>query len=203
MASIARAKIRWTGFIGAPGYTVMHFKDFGLDDPADWTNVEADGIGDKVDAWLDGIRRVCAGPVRLKMDSDVEIIDEANGQLQTVVSAGARPEHANPVQGGAYSAPTGSVITWRTGGVRNGRRIRGRTFIVPCYNAAFDVDGSLTTAARDQLEGSSAALISATGIPDLGVYARPTGPAATDGVWHVVTSFSVPDMAAVLRSRRD
>jgi hypothetical protein len=203
MAAIARVKLKWTGFNGAPGFSVFHFADFNLQDAAAWTNADADLAADRIEAWADGIRRVCAAPVRLKVESDVEIIERETGQLATVVSAGIRAEMANPVTTGNYSGPTGAVINWRTAGVRNGRRVRGRTFVVPCYSAAYEANGSLTPEARLQLEGSSQELINAAGTPDIGVYARPTGPGATDGVWYVATSMSVPDMAAVLRSRRD
>jgi hypothetical protein len=212
MTVIARVKLEWTGFNGGPGYSIFHMRDFGLQDVGDWTNEHAAAAATKIEAWADGVRSIVAPPVRLKVSSDVEIINEQTGQLETVVSAGVRNQMQNPAPGvGGYSGASGAVVTWRTNGVRNGRRIRGRTFIVPCYAAAFQEDGTLSPAARLQLEASSANLISAEGTPDMGVYARPTrtrnpdGSFTTnaDGVWYFATSVSVPDLAAVMRSRRD
>ena len=212
MTVIARVKLEWTGFNGGPGYSIFHMRDFGLQDVGNWTNVEAAAAAAKVEAWADGVRSIVAPPVRLKVLSDVEIINEQNGELENVVNAGIRNQMQNPAPGvGGYSGASGAVVTWRTAGVRNGRRIKGRTFIVPCYAAAFQEDGTLSPAARLQLEASSQNLIAAEGTPDMGVYARPvktknpdgSTTITADGQWFFCTSVSVPDMAAVLRSRRD
>lgn len=212
MAAIARVKLRWTGFLGGPGYSIFHFRDFGRGPDGAWQDADASQAADHIDAWADGVRTVVAESVRLKVESDVEMIDEASGELINVLRAGVRPEHKNNAAGtGGYSGAAGAVVNWKTGGVRNGRRVRGRTFIVPCYGPAFGNDGTLADGTRLQLEASSANLINGAEVLDLGVYARPTvtrNPDGSktknnDGVWHKVTSATVPDLAAVLRSRRD
>jgi hypothetical protein len=141
--------------------------------------------------------------VNLACEADVEQVESTTGELQTVYTA--TPANAASGTGGTahYAAAVGAVITWRTGGIRNNRRVRGRTFLVPLYNTVFAADGSLASTTITTLGTAAAALSSSSGSPDLGVWARPTAPGASDGEWHVVTSHSIPDMGAVLRSRRD
>jgi hypothetical protein len=106
------------------------------------------------------------------------------------------------------------VINWKTAGVRAGRRVRGRSFLVPLLSQTFDVNGTATSAALTTVNGAAGPLYAGTeGDIRLGVWARPTaikdvngnptGEYNEDGVWHPATAHSVPDMAAVLRSRRD
>jgi hypothetical protein len=94
------------------------------------------------------------------------------------------------------------VISWSTAGVRNGRRIRGRNFIVPLSNEAWDIDGKIKQVAYGSLQTAADALITGSDVTRLQVWARPTAPGATDGETAVVTSYRIPDMSAILRSRR-
>jgi hypothetical protein len=103
----------------------------------------------------------------------------------------------------AYAAALGAVVSWRTGLVRNGRRIRGRTFLVPLSSLAFDNTGTLIPAALTTFNAAAVTLRDQTGIADIGVYARPSAPGAADGEWALITGHSIPDMGSILRSRRD
>jgi len=92
-------------------------------------------------------------------------------------------------------------VNWRTNDYRFGRRIRGRTFMVPLNSNAYEGDGTLSTAARGDLQTFADTMVSGTGGAEFGVWSRPRNGAG--GVFATVTSGTVPDMAAVLRSRRD
>jgi hypothetical protein len=70
-------------------------------------------------------------------------------------------------------------------------------------SVAFQNDGTLNSTFLFSVNGAATALGDAVSSPDLGVYARPSAKGATDGLWFPVVSHSVPDMGAVLRSRRD
>jgi hypothetical protein len=195
-----RIKMRWSGFTGGPGYSVFHMRDFNDLTPVDLTAVNS-ALG-KVQAFANGIKGVIAHPVTLQVLNDVEIIEDTTGQLEEVATGTALAAVASTAPTSSYSGATGAVITWRTDGVRNGRRIRGRSFLVPIAGGAYESNGTLSAATITTLGTAASAFIDPAGDGDLGVYARPTGPGATDGEWTVVKSFSVPDMAAVLRSRR-
>jgi hypothetical protein len=201
MPNVLRVKAQWTGFTGSPGYSVFHFRDFDSDTP---TDAQATAAMARVREWCANVSQFVPAVVSLQVQSDVDVIEDTTGQLVTVLSG--TPVLA--VTGGAsasagFATAVGAVITWRTGTVRNGRRVRGRTFIVPLSSAAFETNGTLSSAALTAFNTAATNLRNPTGTPDLGVYARPSGPAATDGSWAVVTGHSVPDMGAVLRSRRN
>lgn len=199
MAQIIQAKINWTGFVGAPGYTNLFFRDFsgGTVDQA-----MADGAVSKIAAFVTAVKPYLPSNVSLGIDTTFNVLEETTGELQGFLNGGSNTP--NPGTGtGTYSAASGACITWTTTGVRNGRRIRGRTFLVPLVGTAYDSDGTLAPGARTALVNAATALSSPTGAGDLGVWARPTAPGATDGIWTVVSASSVRDKVAILTSRRD
>lgn len=201
MAEILRVKLRWAGFGGAPGYSIFHFRDF---DGAGDQNGFAQGAADRVRTFANDIKGLLPYQATLTVEPDVEVIEDTNGQLVDVVSV-TPPIVVNSVAtaGMNMNAAVGAVITWRTQLIRNGRRIRGRTFLVPLVSATFTDAGVIAANNLAQLNVAANSLRNATGSPDLGVYARPSGPGATDGMWAAVTSHSIPAVGAVLRSRRD
>lgn len=200
MAQILRVKLRWTGLPGGVGYSLFHFREFpGADATAD----DALGAVTKVAAYMDKIANVLPNVVGIQTEGDVEVIEETNNQLVTVFSPGQSSLQMGRAPANAgWAAVAGAVISWSTGGVRNGRRVRGRNFVVPLSNAAYDLDGSLTAAALVSLNEAATALRAATGAGDLGIYGRPSFKGANDGIWFAVTGHRVPDMAAILTSRR-
>lgn len=201
MAELLRVKARWGGFTGSPGYTVFHMRDFeGGAGVAD----QAQAAVDKVRTFFDGFKQWLAYGVNVTVLGEVEIIESTTGQMVNVVGV-TQPAIVQSTASvvDRYAAAVGAVITWRTAGVRNGRRIKGRTFLVPLTGNAYENNGTLHSDAMFSINNAATALRATAGTGDLGVYARPTGPGATNGEWFVVTSHSVPDISAVLRSRRD
>lgn len=202
--SLLRVKMRWSGFQGGPGFSIFHWNDFGSG-PTGWEPVQADADAcvARVDTFAQAILGVLPANTTLQVMGDVEVINPENGDLEdiyTVTQPAARvPGHS----AGPYSAPVGAVISWRTGVVRNGRRVHGRTFLVPCIGAVFENNGTLTSTAIATITSAATGLSTGSVNGDLTVWARPTGPGATDGSPAIVTGFTVPDMGAVLRSRRD
>ena len=199
MTQVGRLKINWTGFIGAPGYTNLYFRDFSegaLDQSM------ADGFTAKVDTWLDAWVTSLPSTVSILVDPTVDVVNVENGELESFMTVA--PDTARVGSGaGTYAAPAGACVNWSTNGVRNGRRVRGRTFMVPLTSAATQSDGTIATANLTALRTATATFISPTGSGDLGVWGRPSAPGATDGVWYSVSAFTLPDKVAVLRSRRD
>lgn len=201
MASIIRVKARWSGFNGGPGYTVLHFRDFSSGEP---TNADATGAAARTRTFFDAFKAYLPLVVSVTVESAVDVIEETTGELVGSLSADTQAPvvgTSQPTQ--PFSAAVGAVLTWRTNGIRNGRRIRGRSFLVPLSSQAFGANGGLTSGTVTALSTAASALIDGAGSPDLGVYARPTGPGATDGIWYAATAYSVPNAGAVLRSRRD
>lgn len=192
--AIFRVTAEWSGFNGAPGYSVFHFS------ASEPTVPNAQAAAEAVQAFMLEARSLMPNVVSIRVSSTVDILDETNGVLQASLSITALPTLTGMVAG-AYSAPSGAVVHWLTMDTRNGRRVRGRTFLVPLASASYDGQGTLVPTTLDRLNTAATALRTAT--PVLEIWGRPSAPGATDGGAYQVTGSSVPDMAAILRSRRD
>jgi hypothetical protein len=214
MTELLRVKLRWSGFVGAPGFSVFHFRDYNVGgDGNPITQESAAAAAGRVRNFFNGTKFLFPNTVTFHVENDVEVIEDTTGEITGFLSAG------NPadVIGEAgvnvgYSAAVGAVINWRTNAVRRGRRVRGRTFLVPLSSSCYENNGSLNASCLTALNTAAAGLTTTTAQePELGVYARPHRTRNTDGSWTTVpdgewsfaTSFNVPDMTAVLRSRRD
>jgi hypothetical protein len=195
MALIARVKLRYSGLNGAPGFSVFHFRDFVGAEP---TLPDAQAAVDKVDTFAFNIKGIFLNTITLQTLPDVDVLDEATGQLENTLNATPDPAVTGGSTATSMSGASGAVITWRTGLVRNGRRLRGRTFLVPLSSGVYETNGTLTAGTIATINTAATALRDPAGGADLGVWGRPSGPGATDGVWGVANGHAVPDMAAVL-----
>jgi hypothetical protein len=142
----------------------------------------------------------------MAIQSDVEVIGHSNGEMLNVHNVAAPATITGGSVANNYSGASGLVINWRTAGVRNGRRVRGRTFLVPLAGGAYGTDGTIDNANITETVTAATALYTTASPIKLGVWARPKrddlGNITEDGSFHPVVAASVPDMAAVLRSRR-
>lgn len=202
MAGVLRVTARWSGFIGSPGYSVFHFRDFSNSGEPD--QAMADAAVAKTKAFFQAVQDQIPSVATVTVQPDVPVIEETTNAMTGVLSV-ATPVgmQGNATVGANFAAAVGAVVTWRTGVVRKGRIIRGRTFLVPFASTAFSPDGTLSAIALTALNNAATGMRNTTGVADMGVLARPSAVGAADGQWAAVTSHSVPDMGAVLRSRRD
>jgi hypothetical protein len=201
MPNILRVKSKWTGFNGAPGYTNFYFRDFST--TGEPLQSDADSAVARTSTFWANVKSRFPSVVSIAVQGDVEVIDPANGQLASVFSVTPPVVHQGTATATTYSGPTGMVINWRSAGVRNGRRVRGRTFLVPVATDCFQNDGTIDPTKLAAVQSAATDLAAQTGTPDLGIWCRPTTPGGTDGQWFACNGATVPDLAAVLRSRRD
>lgn len=185
MVDVSRVRTSWTGFRGAPGVTTMYFLDTATcveSLHAFWTSMAGDLPGDVV----------------IQVEDSGDIIDSETGDLTgSWVSDAVDP--INGAGGNGYAAPVGACIDWLTSTIANHKRLRGRTFVVPLDAGGFSADGSPKDTLVTHFEAYGETLISEQSTSFV-VWHRGTG---TNGSVGLVTSAHVPDMAAVLRSRRD
>jgi hypothetical protein len=198
MTQVLKVTTNWTNFVGAPGYTNMYVRDFSV---GDVDQAMLNGFVTKLDAFWDALVAYIPNNINVLIDPAVEAINVETGALEEFFTATPDAARSGTATGN-YAGGSGAVINWYTDAVRNGRRLKGRSFLVPLAASAMDATGSLSTTCHTALQTASATLIDGTGAGDLGVWGRPTAPGATDGVWAVATARTVPDMAAVMRSRR-
>lgn len=186
MAQLMKIPVLWNGFAGAPGYSVFY---------RNTTTIATAEIR----TFYDSVKALLPATVDINVPNSGDLVDEATGEL-----AGTWNTAANAIVAGTsvagYAAPVGAVVRWLTAGINNGRRVRGRTFLVPGAAGMQQSDGTLLGTAQATLQAAASALVTADGAA-LGVWHRPVNGAG--GAFHLMTAADVPDRMAVLRSRRD
>jgi hypothetical protein len=131
--------------------------------------------------------------VNITVSGTGDLVDDTTG----LVVGGYSGADAGVVVGadaGPYSAPTGLCITWNTGVVLGGRRLRGRTFLVPIGGTSYDGTGTILDG-RLAVARVAAGNLIASGI-DLSILSR------VNHTSMPVTTATIADRAAVLRTRR-
>lgn len=198
--SLLRTKVRWTIPGAGTALTILHWAP---PEVGAGTQLTADDAAAKTHAFLTPLLPILPNVVSVEALAEVEEINESTGDL---IGFWTTPSNATrfgtAAAGVGWSAPSGAVISWQTGGVRNGRRIRGRTFVVPLSTSVYDASGTLTAIALTALNNAANALTGGSDLTDFRVWGRPTVAAPASGQSAVVLGHRVPDMAAILRSRR-
>lgn len=186
-----RYKVGWTGGRIGAGVSVFNLGIAGAE-PV-WASVNT-AFRD----WYQALAPSIPNDVILTFPFESESFDPATGELQEVVSI---PQAAS-VQGTdsntSWSASAGRVVRWSTGVVVSGRRLYGKTFIVPSGAGAFS-EGSVNSGTRGTDQTAHAALLNALEFAqaNLMVYSR------THGVAEAVQGGATLARPTTLRSRND
>lgn len=181
-----------SGFPGQPGYTNLALGGADGFSPT----VGVDGIA----AFVSALGQVFPSTWSAKIDTTIKVFNDATGELVRYESA--TPAQTTPVSGvmgGSYGAGVaGACIAWSTNGINRGRKIRGRSFMVPLGAAAYQNDGSLDAGVIVALQDAANALI----VPSKGlvVWSRPR--LKLGGRVGAVVSARIEDKASYLRTRR-
>lgn len=187
MANLARVRVVWTGspVIGG-GVSTFYVSE------------AATGFVADLRAFFETCKNVISTGTLIDVESSGDLIDVATGALSGSWSdTGAAQVVA--LGSGAYVAGTGARVSWATSGIRNGRRVRGTTFLAPLIGAAFDADGTPAASVITTISGAANTLRAA--LPgELQIYSRPSG--GLPGQASTVIDSSVPNQASWLRSRR-
>lgn len=185
MASIRRVRTVHTGVAGSPYYTNMYFLD-GPNGPQDyidvvtgfWSNLEPDLTEEMI-----GV-----------VEAEVPTIDEVTGNILSIESGVA--VNVQGTSPGDLLPPTvQGLARWTTGQYRNGRQVRGRTFI-PGLHVDTSEFGRPSVAFRGRLQVSIDYLVGLTAIQHV-VWSK------TNGVALITSGGSAWAEFASLRSRRD
>jgi len=195
--SILRVRTELTGFIGAPGLMTQYFsRAVGVND-----STAAQQAVDRVrDAMLTS-PGAFPSALQWRVQGQVDLLEESNGQLVGSFNVTER-SGVGTYAGGFGPAPAGACVRWVTDEFKRGRRVIGKTFLVPGPTNAYETNGTLTSAYITLLQSWADAMDNAGAI-DLVfvVWSRPR-PGMADGSKHSVVGNVVQDKAAVLRSRR-
>src|SRR5258705_12523100 len=132
MANMARITSSWQNWPGAPGVTVLY---------ADPGNLQP--IVDGMRVFWENIKVYLPTGLTITVASSGDLVNDVDGKIQGAWSVPTAPATTVCSGAGSYAGNAGAVIHWLTIGLQRGRRIRGRTFVVPLVNVAFDTGGSL------------------------------------------------------------
>ena len=187
MATIRRAQVLWTGFNGAPGYSNFY-------------GAGAASAMNPLHDFFVGLKDMFPSQVHFHIPGGGDTFDDVTGELIGSWETNPGGWDVVSARSGIYSAPIGAVINWRTAGINRGHKVMGRTFLVPLMGDQYQNDGSLADAAAAQIKTAAEQLV-ADFAGDLLIWSRPRSGAG--GHAFPITSVTVPDKCAVLRSRRD
>lgn len=202
MATVGRVEAIWQNFIGAPGYSRFTFES-----PA--TTADATTITGKVRAFFNALITSLPAGVTIQVQQAVPIFDAQTGILFSEISASAQPAlvTGTGIVTNGFVGGAGAFIGWRTSSIWQGRRVQGRTFMVPLVNQA-ESNGTLTSAAIASLQAAANGLI-APSTPAFGVWAKKyvvnadQSRTQVDGSFFLATAAVIPDKSGILKSRRD
>lgn len=196
--ALARLSCAWQNFPGAPGVTQLYG-----DSPT------MQPMCDAARAFFFAVQGLLPAGLTITVPNSGDIIDETTGTITGSWVVGTAPPLVTATGTGAYAGNAGAVVHWLTQTVAKGRRVRGRTFLVPIVGNAYDSTGSLTPATVTTITNAANALVSSVSggmqVWHRPVYAVPktTPPTlVTPGSKATVTTTRVPDLAVSLRSRR-
>jgi len=189
VADMMRFNVAWQNWPGAPGVSTFYAEQ----------GADVSTITDALRAFYLALITYVPTGLTIQVPSSGDIISDASGAITGAWSDGTPVTVVTATGAGTYAGNAGAVVHWLTSGVVNGRRVRGRTFIVPLVSSSYDANGSLSAATITALTNAATTLVAAIGTNML-VWHRPKTPAI--GSSFDVTSYRVPDLAVSLRSRR-
>lgn len=203
MAIIGIVRTEWSGTSGGPGLSQMAVMGAA---GGDWNPSGAQTAVNAVRAFWQAHAADLPDELRLTVSPVVDTYDRVTGDLFSSTVAGTAPAVVVGTSTAGYAGGAGLKVTWNTNQIRNGRRVRGSTFIVPISAAVFTAVGTIGTVRINGTNTAAATLISqlnAGGTP-LAVWSRPrTGINARAGYATEVVTGSSSTKTAILRGRRD
>lgn len=187
-------RVGWNVGGANPGFTVLH----GRSQSAPGDQEAAEEMGERARLLFDAIKALLPSAVTLTFPGEAIELNTTTGVLEDVYTFTA-PASVVGTGSTVFGWPAGVRYEWRSSAIVFGRRLRGRTFIVPTISSAFDTNGTLTSSALTTLAAGSTAYLGGTA----GVAVSPAIWSRTHGILGDITSTLIPDEVSVLRSRRD
>lgn len=200
--TVGIVRTEWTGLTGGPGLTQMAFSasdGLGMDTAAAAAAVDA------VEQFWTALLASFPDELSLRVDPIVEEFDEASGVLVDVVSSGLTTTQLAGTSVQQFVGGAGIRITWLTNDIKNGRRVRGATYMVPIHIDSFEQDGTPTASFITGAQNAGNAMIAdaLAGGALFVVWSRPPTQPGAGGTIHNVSGAFVADKSAILRTRRD
>lgn len=190
MASIIRHTAVWTGTPGLPGYS-QFYTSINTGQAA-----AAQAGHTAVHDFFEDLVTLIPDAITVTVDPIYQVLVDTTGVIIGEETVGTASAAVTGTFVGAWQAQVGVLVEWTTGLYLNGKRLRGRTYLVPLGNAA-DTNGTLPTGTLGTVGGAADTL--AASDADFAVWHRPVS--GSGGITVDVTGGVVRDHAAILRSR--
>lgn len=201
MPEIGRVRTVFTGVAGSPYYSNLYFLGLAI-------GADAQAAVDNVDVFWTSLASVMNIGLVGEIEAEVPVLDDTTGEIVSVFTTTGGVVDPTSADG-ALPWATQGLVRLATSGFIEGRRVRGRINIPGLGEASSD-GGAPGTSIKASMQAAIDGLVDATD-STLVVWSRPkpvvppTDPPTYDrlGSSYVVTSASVWDKWAQLRSRRD
>ena len=180
-----RVRVLWQNWPGAPGYTNHYVGSAVLAQTA-------------LRTFYDAVKALVPTGLTMQVPSSGDQVNEATGAI-TGVWTGAAQAVVTGTSVSVYAGASGACVNWRTAQIIDGRRPMGRTFLVPLGSGAFETNGTLSATTLATIGAAATQLITDLS-GELKVWHRPNSKGPGSNV--TVLTAQVPDLAAVMRSRR-
>jgi len=189
MVMPAEYRAIWNTPGGGVGYSVFHF-----DDAA--STSEAQTIANAVRQFFNAL--VGLFPDEVSITFDTEVLNLSLTGVLTGVFPVVPPGGVVGSQTLAYNRAAGLRVDWTTGAIVAGRRLTGRTYLVPASIGAFDSAGLVTVATVVAVQNAGNAMLAAVAATTpMVVWSR------THSTTAGVQASTVPNKGAILTGRRD
>lgn len=157
--------VRWTGGRIGAGATVFHFRSIASDSGAQ-------GIANAARTLFDSLKGYFPDEVVFTFDAEVkELADDGTLMAVYSVTPGANVAGGSS---GTYANGSGICVRHVTSAIIGGRRIIGRTFLVPIAASVWNTDGDLSASVAGIINSTFATFASAVSLSgsDLSVWSR-------------------------------
>lgn len=200
---VALVRTEWSGTSGGPGVTQLAVTGAagGI-----WNPTGTQGAVNAVRTFWDAVKGYLPDELKLTVSPVIDDYDTNSGDLVGSYVAATAPLVVVGTSVGVYAGGAGFKLTWNTGQIREGRRVRGSTFIVPAASAVYTNTGTITTAVTTAVNTAAANLITALAANEtsLAVWSRPRIlPTPRGGLAYSVATGATSAKTAILRGRRD
>lgn len=181
-------QLSWPG-VGGPGTNTWHYRDADPDLPfSDDVSETLQNFYTSVGGFLTPGMTISLAAQAVSVDQDPPTLVNISNPFSINTGSGSN--------GGVRSAQ--ACITWRSNvATRSGR---GRTFVGPLATGAIDGDGTLTAAAYAQFRQAADELVDAS---TAGFNGALSIWSTKNQIGRDITSYTMRDRVAVLRSRND
>jgi hypothetical protein len=183
VATINKIPVGWRGLNGLPGVTTFYSASVVLG-----TALVA------IRTFFDDIKALHPVGLIWTIPASGVTIDTTSGQPNGTWVDNEADDEVAATGDGQFSAPSGWVANWHTGTFFGGREVRGKSFMVPLSSVFYDGQGNIDSEALTVMRSAVDEL---AGGDNIVIYSRKAGSSTS------VMTGNVPDLAAVLKSRRD